>query len=245
LATIFFSYSHKDEDFRDRLETHLAMLKQLGLIEAWHDRRILAGDNVDHNISANLESADIILLLVSSDFLASKYCYDVEVVRAMERHEAGDARVIPIILRHCDWREAPFGKLLAAPKDGKPIKSWPDIDEAFLDVTKHIRAALPTRAVESRPSPPSLQPHAARDRPRSSNLRVKREFTEIDFDEYVRAVFEYVASFFENSLGELQARNPTIKTNYRRIDADRFTAVIYRHGKAMVNRPGFAGGCFV
>jgi hypothetical protein len=144
LATIFFSYSHKDEDFRDRLETHLAMLKQLGLIEAWHDRRILAGDNVDHNISANLESADIILLLVSSDFLASKYCYDVEVVRAMERHEAGDARVIPIILRHCDWREAPFGKLLAAPKDGKPIKSWPDIDEAFLDVTKHIRAALPT-----------------------------------------------------------------------------------------------------
>jgi hypothetical protein len=244
LATIFFSYSHRDEDLRDRLETHLAMLKQQRLIEAWHDRRILAGDEIDRSVSVNLEAADIILLLVSSDFLASKYCYDVEVGRAMERHEAGEARVIPVILRYCDWHEAPFGKLIAAPKDGKPIKSWPDIDEAFLDVARHIRAALPMRAVETRIPAPALQSHAARDRPRSSNLRVRKEFTEIDFDEFVRDVFEYIASFFDNSLGELQARTPTVKTNYKRIDADRFTAVIYRHGKAVSRCKVLLGGMF-
>ena len=68
---IFFSYSHKDEALRDQLEVHLAMLKRQGLIESWHDRRIDAGDVLDESISAHLEEAEIILLLVSSDFLAS------------------------------------------------------------------------------------------------------------------------------------------------------------------------------
>lgn len=145
MATVFFSYCHKDEDLRDRLETHLAMLKKQGLIEAWHDRRIKAGDEFDHSISSQLNSADVILLLVSPDFLASSYCYDIEMARAMERHNAREARVIPVILRHCDWHGAPFGRLLASPKDGKPIRSWPDMDEAFLDVVKQIRAALPNR----------------------------------------------------------------------------------------------------
>jgi hypothetical protein len=177
-------------------------------------------------------------------FLASKYCYDVEVMRAMERHEAGEARVIPVILRYCDWHEAPFGKLVAAPKDGKPIKSWPDIDEAFLDVVRHIRAALPKKAAESPLPTTSLQPQAPQHRSRSSNLRIKKEFTEIDCDEYVREVFEYIALFFENSLGELQARNPTIKTSYKRIDADRITAVVYRHGKAVSRCKVHLGGPF-
>ena len=143
VATVFFSYSHVDESLRDQLEVHLAMLKNQGLIEAWHDRRIKAGDEFGNSISAQLEQADVILLLVSPEFLASKYCYEIEMARAMERHDAGDARVIPVILRHCDWHAAPFGKLLAAPRDGKPVKSWPDIDEAFFDVVKMIRAALP------------------------------------------------------------------------------------------------------
>jgi hypothetical protein len=119
--TLFFSYSHKDEDLCDQLEVHLTMLKRQGLIHAWHDRRLLAGDNLDHAIRAELERADIILFLASPDFIASRYCYDVEVTRATERHEAGQARVIPVVLRPCEWQQTPFGKLLGTPRDNKPI----------------------------------------------------------------------------------------------------------------------------
>lgn len=140
MATVFFS--HKDEELRDRLETHLATLKRQGQIDTWHDRRILGGDDFAGRISEQLEQADIILLLVSPEFLASSYCYDREMIRAMERHQAGQARVIPIILRHCDWRNTPFGKLQAAPRDGRPVRSWPDCDEALLSVVLTIRATL-------------------------------------------------------------------------------------------------------
>ncbi len=136
---LFYSYSHKDEDLRDQLEEHLAMLKREGVIKGWHDRRISGGREWEGQIDAHLNSADIILLLVSSSFIASDYCYDIEVKRAMERHEAAEARVIPVILRACDWHSAPFGKLQAFPKDGKPLKQWSDQDVAFLDTTKGIR----------------------------------------------------------------------------------------------------------
>jgi hypothetical protein len=87
-----------------------------------------------------VQTAHIVLLLVSADFLASNYCYDIEVTRAMARHEAGEARVIPIILRPVDWQSAPFGQLQALPKDGRPVRSWPDPDEAFLDIALGIRS---------------------------------------------------------------------------------------------------------
>ena len=143
VATVFFSYCHVDEALRDRLEVALHAMKRQKLITTWHDRRIIAGEDFDRDVRVELERADVILLLVSPDFIASDYCYDVEMLRALERHAAREARVIPVILRACDWRSLPFGKLLAAPRDGKPIRSWPDIDEAFLDVAKKIRAALP------------------------------------------------------------------------------------------------------
>lgn len=136
---LFYSYSHKDEELRDQLEEHLAMLKREGVIKGWHDRRISGGREWVGKIDEHLNSADIILLLISSAFLASDYCYDIEVKRAMERHEAGEARVTPVILRACDWHSAPFGKLQAFPKDGKPVKQWPDQDVAFLEIAKGIR----------------------------------------------------------------------------------------------------------
>src|SRR3954471_1709733 len=105
--SLFYSYSHKDEALRDELETHLSLLKRQGVIAGWHDRRIEAGTEWAGAIDKNLEEAGIILLLVSADFLASPYCWDVEVRRAMERHEAGTARVIPVILRPVDWHSAP------------------------------------------------------------------------------------------------------------------------------------------
>jgi len=141
---VFFSYSHKDQDLRDQLETHLSLLKNQGVISSWHDHKIIAGTEWAREIDAHLNTAQIILLLISADFLASTYCYDIEVKRAMERHERGEARVIPIILRPCDWHAAPFGKLQALPSDGKPVDSrnWYNKDEAFYNITQGIRKAI-------------------------------------------------------------------------------------------------------
>jgi len=138
---VFFSYAHEDEGLRDRLATQLKALEGEGVIRAWHDRRIVAGQKWGDEIDARLNSADIILLLVSPDFLASDYCRTVEVKRALERDAAGKARVIPVILRPCQWTRTPIGQLQALPKDGKPVTRWDDRDEAFLDVAEGIRLA--------------------------------------------------------------------------------------------------------
>ncbi|MBB5035572.1 toll/interleukin-1 receptor domain-containing protein [Prosthecobacter vanneervenii] len=252
MASIFFSYSHKDESLRNELETHLAMLKREGLITSWHDRKITAGDEFAGVIDEKLNTAEIILLLVSSDFLASGYCYDIEVQQAMARHEAGMARVIPIILRPCEWTRAPFGRLLAAPTDGKPISKWADRDEAFLDVVRQIRAALPKTPREPSPSPrPAVRTRheETTELPRSSNLRLRQSFTDADKDRFLDEAFEFIARFFEGSLEELQKRHPEIETRFRRIDAHSFSAAIYRHGKKKTacsvhqgGRRGFTGG---
>ncbi|MEM9155204.1 MAG: COR domain-containing protein, partial [Cyanobacteria bacterium P01_F01_bin.33] len=141
---LFYSYSHKDEALRDQLETHLKLLEREKYIEPWHDRRITAGEEWKDEIDFNLESADIILLLISADFIASDYCYDKELSLAMERQKANEARVIPIILRKTEgWSKlAPFGKLQALPKDGTPITLWEDRDSAWADVAGGIRKAI-------------------------------------------------------------------------------------------------------
>ena len=244
MATVFFSYSHKDEELRNRLETALSTMKRQGLIEAWHDRRLRAGDNIDHGVKAELDRADVILLLVSPDFIASDYCHDVEMARALERHRKGEARVIPVILRACDWHPMPFGELLAAPRDGKPIKSWPDLDEAFLDVVTAIRNALPQTPQPAAARQPVAPLAMAEVGPRSSNLRLKRSFTEADRDRFLNDAFEFMAKFFEGSLSELKARNPGIETTFRKVDANRFTAVIYQNGKAVARGSVVLGGMF-
>jgi hypothetical protein len=137
---VFFSYTHADEALRDKLATHLRLLERQGIIAGWHDRRIASGQEWAGAIDTNLQTAHIILLLVSADFLASDYCYDREMQQAMARHAAGDARVIPIILRPADWQSAPFGALQALPKDGRPVTEWPNRDTAFLDIARGIRA---------------------------------------------------------------------------------------------------------
>ena len=151
---LFYSYSHKDESLREELDKHLAPLRHEGVIHSWHDRKIGPGRDLDHEIDQHLENDDIILLLVSSDFIASEYCYGVEVARAMQRHNAGTARVIPVILRPVDWHNTPFRKLLALPTDGKPVTTWTNQDEAFLNVASGIRrAADELRSAQSDPEP--------------------------------------------------------------------------------------------
>lgn len=139
---VFYSYSHKDAALRDKLETHLSTLKRQGVISGWHDRKISAGAEWAGQIDWHLNTAGVILLLISADFLASNYCYEKEMQRAMERHEAGEARVIPIILRDVDWSGAPFSKLQALPTDARPVTRWSNRDTAFADVARGIRAAV-------------------------------------------------------------------------------------------------------
>jgi len=139
---LFYSYAHLDEEHQMRLETSLAMLRRQGYISEWHDRRITAGTPWGAEIDRNLEAADLIVLLVSPDFLASDYCYDIETKRALERHDEGTARVIPIIVRRSDWHEAPFARLQALPKDSKPVRAWADPDDAWQSVTDGIRGAV-------------------------------------------------------------------------------------------------------
>ena len=139
---VFYAYSHKDEELREQLENHLAILRRQGVITDWHDRKIKAGKKWEGEIDEHLNTARIILLLISSDFMASDYCCNVEMEQAMERHEAGEARVIPVILRSVDWEGAPFGDLQALPRDGVAVTQWEDQDEAFTDIAKGIREVV-------------------------------------------------------------------------------------------------------
>ncbi len=136
---VFISYSHSDEEHMKQLYKHLSPMKNEGLIDEWNDRKILPGQKWSEEISNNLKSSSLILLLISPDFLASEYCSSYEMEVAMELHESKKAIVIPIIVRHSDWKRAPFSILQVMPKDALPVSSWKDNDEAWIDVIKGLR----------------------------------------------------------------------------------------------------------
>lgn len=143
-AKIFYCYSHKDEELRDRLEVHLKMLERQNLIRNWHDRKIILGKDWSHEISKKLNDSDIILLLLSPDFLASDYCYEVEMKLAMELHAFRKVQVVPILLRICDWKNSPFSKLQGLPLDMIPVLSseWDSADEAFQNIAEGLKELI-------------------------------------------------------------------------------------------------------
>lgn len=142
IIEIFISYSHTDEALWKGLEKQLIALKRQGLVEVWHDRAIRPGTEWESEIDSHLNSAHIILLLISASFLASDYCYGIEMKRALERHAKKEACVIPVILSPVYWHETPFGKLQALPQNARPVTSWRRREEAFFDVAEGIRAAI-------------------------------------------------------------------------------------------------------
>lgn len=142
IIRIFFSYAHQDESWREELEKQLSILQLQGQVTFLHDRHIQAGQEWGREIDSYLNSADVILLLISPDFMASEYCLQVEVKRAMERYEAGEACVIPVILRPILWQEAPFGKLSALPTNAKPAALWDNRDQATLDIAEGIQKVV-------------------------------------------------------------------------------------------------------
>src|SRR5579864_1299911 len=139
---LFYCYVHKDRWLRDEIDIHLAILKRKKLIEVWHDREINPGMDYENEIDRHLETADIVLLLVSADFLHSDYCYGKEMARALQRHEEGTACVVPIILRPVFREDAPFGHLQALPSEAKPVTSWENRDEACEDIAKSLHRVI-------------------------------------------------------------------------------------------------------
>ena len=139
---VFISYSRKDEVLKNELARHLKILQREGKINTWQDRDIEAGTEWAAEIKTQLEKAQIILLLVTSNFLASDYCYETEMQQAVQRHNEGTARVIPIILKPCSWRYSGFKALQALPRDGEPVTRWQDREEAFLDIEIGIRKVI-------------------------------------------------------------------------------------------------------
>ena len=173
---VFYSYSHVDELLEKELQKHLSLLKRQGIIREWHDRKITAGTEWRGQIDQHLNSAGMILLLISADFLASDYCYDIELKRALERHHRGEARVIPVILREVDLQTDEFARLQCLPTDGKPMtsKSWSNQDEAFTIVAKGIREAVDELAcakagADQQPAP-LVSGHSGQPENRPNNL---------------------------------------------------------------------------
>jgi hypothetical protein len=236
MASVFLSYSHKDEDLRNAFEVHLAMLKRENAVSVWHDRKLLPGDSINETISRYLADADIVILLVSADFLASYYCYEKEMLTALDQHERGTSRVIPVILSPCDWQAAPFAKGLVTPRDGKPVVKWPSVDEAFVDVVQSIREVLKRDYAEAPiAAQVTLPPLGANVggalEPRSSNLRIKSIFTQVDKDRFLDESYEFVKRFFTNSLETLKERHSDIDFRMRESGDESFSATLYRDGK--------------
>jgi len=243
MARLFLSYSHADESLKDELLAHMANLRREGN-HIWHDRRLIAGDELDPEIKKELESAEITLLLISHHFLNSYYCFEIEFKTAIARANAGEARIIPIILDHCDWTATEIPQRLATPKDGTPIAAWPNQNEAFLGVIKQIRRALTADTIPSAASPsdPTTRPAS----PSAPTLpQVPKTFTDLDKRRAGETEFQTIKTFFQKGIALIEAENNDIAAELSDITSQRFVASLYRQGKLIheiaIWRGGFMG----
>ncbi len=147
---IFISYSHADEEFRSALSKHLSILERNGIAELWDDRRVSPGDDWEAEIDPRIEMADILLMLVSADYIASNYCYEKEMKGALAKHDAGHSTVIPIIVRSSEWKRTPLANLQALPTNGKPVQEWEHPDRAWSNVVGGIAAITDKRYLEKK-----------------------------------------------------------------------------------------------
>lgn len=200
----FISYSHNDKPSLDRLHVHLRNLIRDGHIETWYDRDILGGSELDAEIERELEAADLFLLMVSPDFIASDYCVEREMKRALERHHAGTARVLPIILEECDWKAMDeLRQLKAVPTDGKAISVWANPNTAYLNVVQELR-----RIIETEHTPVATvkaDTESIATRPAMARYRAKRDFDEIDRVDFRDAAFATIKDYFRRATEEIDS----------------------------------------
>jgi hypothetical protein len=240
MATAFISYSHRDEAFRQELETHLAPLRRQGLLDQWHDRKMTAGDALDDTISAHLEQADLFLMLISADFVASDYCYAKEMTRALERHEARQARAISIICRPCDFHGLPFAKFVLLPTDAKAVSSWQDRDAAWVDVVRGIRNTLGAGARAAASPNPAPGVVARAQQADLNRPPLPRRTTDLQMDQFATNAMRDVWRYFNKELDMLEMRDPAWKGVFHEIDANRFTGQVYSTKKNWRLAPSFA-----
>jgi ABC-type branched-subunit amino acid transport system substrate-binding protein len=190
---LFYSYAHADAELRDQLDKHLSLLRKHDFIKQWYDRDICAGEDRSRRVDRHLNEARIILLLISSDYLESQYLYNIEMRRALERQEAGEVCVIPILLRPVDLQGAPFAHLEAFPQNRKPVTNWPDRDQAFEDIAKGLRRVVEElRIADQKVHSQNGEPVTTRSNPDQA--------------------FEDIAKGFRRILRELQERDIGRKT---------------------------------
>ena len=222
---VFISYSHKDDVALDRLHTHLAPLRSEGFIDAWFDRQILAGGNIDAEVDEALEYCDVFLMLVSPDFLASNYCVNIEMKRAFERHDYDGAPVIPIIVEPCDWTSS-LGKFKALPRDGKPISEWTNQNSAYLDVVKELRRILETRKGTVSGTEHTSHPEGSIDRsPAAPSFSIRPDFDETDHSEFrekERNPFSGIPVFMQPTAPTNEAPRYRIQRDFDEIDRSEF-----------------------
>ncbi|GHP00351.1 hypothetical protein KSF_103980 [Reticulibacter mediterranei] len=169
--SIFYSYAREDEKLRRRLEQHLSLLRQQGVIAAWHHRQVLAGTEWEQDVHAHLSTASVILLLVSPAYFASDYCSSIEMHYALERHATKSARVIPILLRPVYWQVAPFAHLECLPRNEKPVTLWENQDQAFVEIVQAICAVI----ADLRGGTTSIRQRATRPATMSSRVTARGE----------------------------------------------------------------------
>lgn len=242
MTTGFISYTHADSALKDQLVRHLAPLRREGLIDLWHDGMLRPGEHLDPAVQAALAASDVVILLISADFIASEYCYEQEMLRAFARQRHGTVRVIPIILKPCQWMGVPIGdgetlsEFVALPKDGKAVISWSDPDTAFDNAVGTIRDMLKAGTnfssatngdgVTSISARPPARPVRSTDL-----LGIAAKPTDLDRDRFLRDGFATTAMLFEQNLAELNASDPRIDTDFERIDSRSFAASVYLDGK--------------
>lgn len=222
----FVSYSHKDKDLLEKLQAHLSPIKRHGDSTAWYDREIDLGGDIDGEVQSNLADSDVFLACVSSAYIQSKYCYDIELRTALERHEKGDLTLIPIILRPCQWRRTLLGKLKAAPEDGKAVTEWSNEDSAFSNIVEGLFKIIDARR---RPATAAATPTKVETTARSARYRPKRKFDDLERSDFRDAAFQTILGCFEIRVKELNTQDG-LKGKLIRIDSDGFTcSVVNRH----------------
>ena len=221
----FISYSHLDSSSLERLHTHLAMLRREGSLNEWYDRKILAGDPVDSEVSANLESSDLFIALLSPDFLNSNYCYEKEMERAIEKHDSGEIRVIPIIVEPCDWKASPLVRFKALPKDGEPISSWTNQNNAYLDIVNELRRIVQNERMDQQ----SVHSESVR-KASEARYRIRKDFDDIDRADFRDVAFSAIRDYFQKSITEID-RVEGLRGRFRELGPQSFTCTVLNQMK--------------
>lgn len=256
----FVAYSKADSEAVSRLMVHLESLKYEGLVDTWHDRQLVPGDEWDTKIHAELSVADVVIFCVSADLLATEYVQQVEIPTAISRHDRDEAIVIPVIFGRCSWEHSALGKLQAIPVKGDTIQDYSqhgNLDRAWEEITVRVRDAVKSRQkIRNEDSTGAGKRSVPRERPRSPGARPivlfeRGRASDLEKDDFTRSTFSTIRDYFEASLENLKKANPGCVTRLYNTSDDAFEASIYVNGKRSAfcgvfieDRVGSAGICY-